>query len=162
MSIGLQFDLSSVARLQERIARLANPDRKDLLEQLASRVESQTRRRISEEEESPDGQPWQAWTASYAATRSGGASLLQGASKGKDKGIGGGLIDSITYEIKGDEALIGSNLEYAAIHQYGGTPGMKPGPAGIPARPYLGYSPENLADLEEIADRWLDKHLEEA
>ncbi len=153
MSIGLQFDLSSVARLQERIARLANPDRKDLLEQLAGVAESQTRKRINEEQQSPDGEPWQAWSADYAATRHGGQSLLQGE---------GNLVDSITSEIEGDEALIGSNLLYAAIHQHGGTPDMAPGPAGIPAREYLGFSQDNLDEIEAVADRWLDRHLEAA
>ena len=151
MSIGLQYDLSSVTRLQERIARLANPDRKDLLEQLAGVAESQTRKRINEEQQSPDGEPWQTWSADYAATRHGGQSLLQGE---------GNLVDSITSEIEGDEALIGSNLVYAAIHQHGGTPDMAPGPAGIPAREYLGFSQDNLDEIEAVADRWLDKHLE--
>lgn len=153
MSIGLQYDLSSVTRLQERIARLANPDRKDLLEQLAGVAESQTRKRINEEQQSPDGEPWQTWSADYAATRHGGQSLLQGE---------GNLVDSITSEIEGDEALIGSNLVYAAIHQHGGTPDMAPGPAGIPAREYLGFSQDNLDEIEAVADRWLDKHLEAA
>lgn len=153
MSIGLQFDLSSVSRLQERIARLGNVDRQDLLEQLAGVAESQTRRRISDEQETPDGEPWQAWSANYAATRHGGQALLQG---------DGDLVDSITSEIEGDEALIGSNLVYAAIHQFGGTPDMAPGPAGIPARAYLGFSRDNLDEIEAVADRWLDKHLEAA
>lgn len=153
MSIGVQFDLAGVARLQERIARLGNPDRKDLLEQLAGVVESQTRKRISEEQESPAGEPWQAWSANYAATRHGGQSLLQGE---------GNLVDSITSEIEGDEALIGSNLVYFAIHNFGGTPDMAPGPAAIPARQSLGFSPDNLDEIEAVADRWLDKHVEAA
>jgi phage virion morphogenesis protein len=153
MSIGVQYDLAGVARLQERIAKLGSLDRRGLLEQLAGVAESQTRRRISEEQQSPDGEPWQAWSANYAATRHGGHSLLQGE---------GDLVDSITSEIEGDEALIGSNLVYAAIHQFGGTPDMAPGPAGIPAREYLGFSQDNLDEIEAVADRWLDKHLEAA
>lgn len=151
MSIGVQYDLASVARLQERISKLGNIDRRNLLEQLAGVAESQTRKRINEEQQSPAGEPWQAWSADYAATRHGGQSLLQGE---------GDLVDSITSEIEGDEALIGSNLVYAAIHQHGGTPDMAPGPAGIPAREYLGFSQDNLDEIEAVADRWLDKHLE--
>ncbi len=71
----------------------------------------------------------------------------------------GNLVDSITSEIQGYEALIGSDLKYAAIHQHGGTPDMAPGPAGIPAREYLGYSPGNLDGIEALADSWLDNHL---
>lgn len=153
MSIGVQYDLASVARLQERIAKLGDIDRRGLLEQLAGVAESQTRKRINEEQQSPAGEPWQAWSADYAATRHGGQSLLQGE---------GDLVDSITSEIEGDEALIGSNLVYAAIHQFGGTPDMAPGPAGIPAREYLGFSQDNLDEIEAVADRWLDKHLEAA
>jgi len=153
MSIGVQYDLAGVARLQERIAKLGNLDRRELLEQLAGVAESQTRRRISEEQKSPGGEPWQAWSANYAATRHGGQSLLQGE---------GDLVDSIISEIEVDEALIGSNLVYAAIHQHGGTPDMAPGPAGIPAREYLGFSQDNLDEIESVADRWLDKHLEAA
>lgn len=154
MSIGLQFDLSSIGRLQERIARLGNIDRRGLLEQLTSEVESQTRERItSGAEKAPDGEPWQSWTSRYAATRHGDNSMLDGE---------GDLEDSITSEIEGDEALIGSNLVYAAIHQFGGTPDMAPGPAGIPARAYLGFSRDNLDEIEAVADRWLDKHLEAA
>ena len=154
MSIGVQYDLAGVARLQERIAKLGNLDRRALLQQLAGVAESQTRERItSGAEKAPDGEPWQAWTARYAATRHGNNSMLDGE---------GNLADSITSEIEGDEALIGSNLVYAAIHQHGGTPDMAPGPAGIPAREYLGFSQDNLDEIESVADRWLDKHLEAA
>ncbi len=48
-----------------------------------------------------------------------------------------------------DWAAVGSNLDYAAIHQFGGLPGMPPGPAAVPARPYLGVGDD---DLEEILD----------
>ncbi|WP_328184630.1 phage virion morphogenesis protein [Marinobacter sp. OP 3.4] len=153
MSIGLTFDLASVGRLQERIERLGRVNRRELLEQLAGVVESQVRRRISEEKESPDGERWQAWTSDYAATRHGGQSLLEG---------DGGLIDSVTSEIDGDQALTGSNLVYFAIHNFGGTPDMAPGPAGIPARQSLGFNQDNLDEIEAVADRWLDNHLEAA
>jgi len=151
VSIGLEFDLSSVERLQRRIERLANPDRRRLLEQMAGMVESQTRERItSGGEQAPDGEPWQAWTARYAANSRSNHSMLD---------RGGDLSDSITWEVNHDEAEVGSNLDYAAIHQHGGTPGMAPGPAGIPAREYLGFSQGNLDDIEAVADTWLDNHL---
>jgi phage virion morphogenesis protein len=154
MSIGLQFDLGSIKRLQTRIERLGQLDRHELLTHLGGLMESQTRKRISEQQQSPDGQPWQAWTADYAATRRGGQSFLQG--------DGTGLLDSLTSDVNGDEVTTGSNLDYAAIHQFGGTPDMAPGPAGIPARPYLGFSQDNLDQIEATVDQFLDKHLERA
>ncbi|TBW58553.1 phage virion morphogenesis protein [Marinobacter halodurans] len=153
MSVSLRTDFSDVDRLQTRIGRLANPDRRALGEQLGSLVESQTRRRISEDQESPDGVPWAPWTAAYAKRRHGGHSLLQGE---------GNLMDSIGFDVQDDHVEVGSNLIYARIHQEGGEPDMAPGPAGIPARPYLGFSQDNLAEIEAVADRWLDRHLEKS
>lgn len=153
MSVSLRTDFSGIERLQARIGRLANPDRRALGEQLGSLVESQTRRRLSEDQESPDGVPWAPWTPDYAKSRHGGQSLLQGE---------GDLIDSITFDVQNDQVEVGSNLIYARIHQEGGEAGMAPGPAGIPARPYLGFSNDNLAEIQAVADRWLDRHLEQA
>lgn len=45
-----------------------------------------------------------------------------------------------------ESAVIGSNLEYAAIHQLGGQAGKNKS-VEIPARPYLQLTPE---DFEEI------------
>lgn len=46
-------------------------------------------------------------------------------------------------------------LPYAALHQFGGTSGMSPGPAAVPARPYLGASPEDLAWMEKTLAGYL-------
>lgn len=153
MSASLITDFSGVRRLQERIGRLSSLQLSELGEQLGSVAESQTRRRINEEQEAPDGTPWAAWTADYAGARHGGQSLLQGE---------GDLADSISFDVQGDRVEIGSNLVYARIHQEGGVAGMSPGPAGIPARPYLGLSSDNLVELQTIAEEWLDRHLEGA
>ena len=65
----------------------------------------------------------------------------------------------------GDEVVLGSNLEYAAIHNYGGTIVPKngkvlafPGLGGatilakkvvIPARPFMGIGAQDTADIDE-------------
>jgi phage virion morphogenesis protein len=49
----------------------------------------------------------------------------------------GGLAGSITHGADRSSAWVAASKVYAAIHQFGGTPEMRPGPAGIPARPYL-------------------------
>jgi len=153
VSISLTTDFSGIERLQRRIDRLANPELDQLGEQLGSLVESQTRRRLSADKEAPDGTPWAPWSDDYAASRKGGKSLLEGE---------GDLLDSITYEVDRGQVSVGSNLVYAAIHQHGGTPDMAPGPAGVPARPYLGFSDNDLAEIQAEADAWLDRHLEQA
>ena len=58
--------------------------------------------------------------------------------------------DTFAYNI-GDESLeFGTNMEYGAIHQFGGTSGMIPRLAAIPARPFLGLSDEDEKEVIEI------------
>ncbi len=141
-----------LAGIEAILGRLVDPALDDLLDRLGAEGESQTRRRISSEKTAPDGAPWEAWTAAYAKTRHGGNALLEGE---------GDLYDSIQSDTQGADAVAwGSNLAYAAIHQHGGLPGMPPGPAGIPARPYLGISAENAADLLGIATEWVEELLQ--
>lgn len=115
---------------------------RDLSELLAGEVESQTRRRVQVEKRSPAGVPWAPWSPSYARTRHGGHSLLRSR---------GGLLDSLVADASADGFVVGSNLVYAATHQFGR--------GNIPARPYLGMNRENERDLEVLAAEWLDDYF---
>ena len=144
----IRIESEAVGRLNRRISELAAglTDFRPLLESVGGEVESQTRRRISEEKAAPDGTPWQPWSDDYAETRHGGHSLLEGE---------GELLDSLQFLVGDDQVEIGSNLIYAAIHQHGGDEVGIP----IPARIYLGISPENEEDLMGILDDWADRQL---
>lgn len=61
---------------------------------------------------------------------------------------GPGLRGSIHYRTFDDLLEQGTNKAYAAIHQFGGSEGMPPGPAAIPGRRYLGIGRD---DEDEIA-----------
>lgn len=81
--------------------------------------------------------------------------------------VGRGLLrDQNHYQISGDLLLVGSNLEYAAVQQFGAT--IKPKnkktlswkiggvsvfakKVVIPARPYLGISVQDETELQNIA-----------
>lgn len=69
------------------------------------------------------------------------------------EGDTGRLRGAIHYEMEmsGLAAEIGTNLVYAAIHEFGGTPDMAPGPAAIPARPYaqpaLDQERDNISEV---------------
>lgn len=145
-AVTLNADISGLARLQGRIDRLANLDRTALLAGIGAEVESQTRRRIEEEKAGPDGQAWPEWSDRYARGRHGGHSLLIGE---------GDLLDSIRHEVTGGHVEIGSNLVYAAIQQFGG----EEVGSEIPARPYLGLSPENEADVLIVVEDFLERAL---
>ena len=62
--------------------------------------------------------------------------------------VSGQLASSVNTYYDNDSAVIGSNLEYAAIHQLGGQAGRNKS-VEIPARPYLNLTDD---DFEEIMD----------
>lgn len=152
----LQYELRNFAGITEHMARLENLDKSGLLEAIGAELESQTRRRIQEEKKSPDGEDWAEWSATHAATRHGGQSLLQGE---------GNLLDSIQFVVTGDQVEVGSNMVYAGVMQYGAKQGefgrsSRNGPipwGDIPAREYLGISDENAADIVAVANDWIDQ-----
>lgn len=142
--VALRVDLRGIEQVQARIDELAAVDRAQLLDDAGALVESQTRRRIADEKTGPDGQAWPAWSPGYAKTRHGGHSLLRAES---------GLLDSVQHLVTGDEVEIGSNLVYAATHQFG-DPKRK-----IPARPYLGLSTDNAREVEQLLLNRIDEVL---
>ena len=113
----------------------------------------------------PSGAPFAPLNPLYAAHEKKGPGILRGAT---------GDLASIVYQLAGEESVeIGNNIVYGAIHQFGGVIRAKNAPAlifslgdrkiavesvTIPARPYLGISAEDEAEiLSIIAD-----HLDEA
>lgn len=144
---GIEIRSEGLDALERRIGRLLaglkNPE--PMLRALAAEGESQTRRRLEVEKRGPDGTPWPEWSPGYAATRHGGQSLLDAR---------GDLIRSLTAFADRQSAGWGTNLVYAATHQFGRD--------AIPARPFLGVSDENFQDLLAIAEDWLDRLLEGA
>ncbi|PFF95385.1 phage virion morphogenesis protein [Escherichia albertii] len=87
-----------------------------------------------ERQANPDtGQSWESWSDPWLVWRQ-----EHGFVPGSILTLHGDLARSITTDYGPDYALIGSPKIYAAIHQWGGKPDMPPGPAGVPARPYMG------------------------
>lgn len=68
----------------------------------------------------------------------------------------GGLASSIAVDTGDIWAQIGSNKPYAAIHQYGGTDDMAPGPAAIPARPYIGFGESHHDEIVGIIRTYIE------
>jgi phage virion morphogenesis protein len=119
----------------------------------------------------PEGHPWKPLSAAYAATKK--------RSRGKILYLRGRLEGSIRYQLDGsDTVLVGTNVVYAAIHQFGGDtkphtirPKNKralfwPGAAHpvrsvnhpgshIPARPYLGMGDRDRARILALAEEFL-------
>lgn len=110
-------------------------DRQVLLEGVGEMLVTSTKQRF-EDEAGPDGT---AWKQSQRAQAEGGKTLTKSAV----------LKRSIDYKATSDAVMVGagSNLKYARIHQLGGKAGRG---VTLPARPYLGLSDEDRADVQEL------------
>lgn len=100
-------------------------------------IEDQTKLRVADEKTAPDGGAWPAWSEAYAETRKPHHSLLV------DSG-NPGLLESIQNYTTGMAAVVGTNLIYGAIHQFGSEDGS------LPAREYLGLSADNRTAIEDL------------
>lgn len=99
-----------------------------------------------EEHRAPDGTPWASLNPGYAAWK---------ASRGRNADhlliLNRILMGSLHPEPHADRLEYGTNVVYAAIHQFGGKAGrgLK---ADIPARPYLPASSDEISEWDEILD----------
>jgi phage virion morphogenesis protein len=138
-----EIDARELDRVRFALVRMSSARFDKLADTIGTELDSQTKERIEDDKKAPDGTPWASWSSEYAKTRHAGQSLLQGESH---------LLDSITHNVvDGSDVEHGSNLEYAAVHQYGHDFGRR----RIPARPYLGLSRDNERDILAVADDWL-------
>lgn len=159
MSVGIVIEGGpALARVNRKIRQLSEVDLSDLLEGIGQEVEAQTRHRIQEEKRAPDGSEWPDWSEKYAASRH-GARAAHGPHPGQLRAAGGHsilqldghLLDSIQFVVEGDDVLIGSNMVYAATHQFGR--------GAIPKREFLGLSEQNADDIEQLTAEFLDDVL---
>ena len=68
--------------------------------------------------------------------------------------VSGQLASSISTQYDDESAVIGSNLNYAAIHQLGGQAG-KNKKVEIPARPYLKLTDDNFEEILTETEKFL-------
>lgn len=131
----------------------AGTDTSPMMSDIGILLEGETKRRINDTNVAPDGVPW---PKSLRAIDDGGKTL-------RDTGT---LENSITFVSGGDYVEVGTNVLYAGIHQGGGDIVPKNGkalafalPGGgfavvgkvtIPARPFLGVSETDQADIGDI------------
>ena len=67
------------------------------------------------------------------------------------------LREQIHYQVSGNSLEVGSSMEYAAMQQFGGRKSEFPNLWGdIPARPFLGISTADIADIEQTIMDYLD------
>lgn len=105
------YGAEKLAQMRMAIEKLSDSSlQQELLESIGAVVESQTRRRITDEKTSPAGERWEEWSPGYRKTRNGNQGLLQG---------NGDLLDSIQYVVERGHVRVGSPLSYSGVHQEG-------------------------------------------
>lgn len=110
----------------------------------------------------PEGQAWAALNPGYAADKRNSRILTES----------GRLRDSINSRSSNDEVLVGTNVIYAGIHQFGGTilpkatthlwfriggALIKAAKVTLPARPFLGISSDDEAMIAETVFGFLER-----
>lgn len=106
---------------------------KELMETIGEVLVSGAKERF-EDEKAPDGTAWVKGKKKSGKTLSGQT---------------GNLKKSITVNAGISEVVYGSNLEYAAIHQFGGTPELAHNKT-MPARPFIGISEEDDKEIKHM------------
>ena len=135
----LRITFPGLDQFQAALMRVSKFRRSVLLDQLADLMLTQNKKRLDQAKESPDGESWAPLSESYAETKKGSEQLEES----------GQLLDSLQAQSGSDGVSLGSNLVYAAVHLYGDEE------RGIPARPYLGFSDDDLIELGEVAESFL-------
>lgn len=136
---GLHVRLEGLEQLQPFFDRLRGVDLRPLNVRLGALVASQSEERIATGKRSPEGDAWAALSEGYAARkRKGGILELEG-----------DLRDSIVSLVSGGTVEVGTNLVYAATHQYGDED------RGIAERAFLGLSGADEAELSELIVAWV-------
>lgn len=106
--------------------------------------------RIGSRKYDPDGQQWRPWSPNYRAPRHGGHTLLD---------LSGALRRGIRRTSTAKRAAVGSSLIYARVHQHGHTFTNAFGrgiTAVVPARPYLGWGPDERDGVDSVFQSWIE------
>ena len=150
----LEGSEKALGKVADAAARVAKPA--PLYDLIGAMLVTSTQHRFHRQA-GPDGNPW---PKSIRAQMQGGRTLFDS----------GRLEGSITHEASDRGLAVGTNVLYAAIHQFGGTIRAKDGgmlhftiggadiftrEVNMPARPFLGLDAEDEAAIEDIASDYI-------
>jgi phage virion morphogenesis protein len=134
-------------RLQRLIQRVGAP--REAMAEIGEALLNSTRERFSRQSD-PEGNPWEPNSEVTLERKAPQTKVLAG--------LTGLLRENIAYQLTdgGRAVEVGSGKKYAAMQQFGGTKAQWPWLWGdIPARPFLGLSREDRAEVLEILGRYL-------
>ena len=157
---GARFDgTAAIEHLSGLLDAIDDPS--PVLKEISEAVVLRSTRERFKTQTAPDGTAWAALQPWYQKEKR--------RNKNRTLTLDGYLRSRLTWQFAGDRTVeIGSNLPYAAVHQFGAT--IKPRAAKvlmfrghvaksvtIPARPYLGLSDEDRSEIVGRTLEWLQR-----
>ena len=134
----LSINAAGLEPLRQRVQTMAGLDTASLMPQLGEYLLASTQDRFASQTD-PEGSPWEALQPRTIKRKKYNAARVL-----TERGF---LRKNLRYQVLSKTTVqVGSNLEYAATHQYGR--------AGIPARPFLGLSPKDHQEIRAIIAAW--------
>ena len=139
------------SKFRNQLNKLAKINYKKMHEQIGEALVANAQLRFRDQVD-PEGRPWP------KGHKSRGQTLTRTAR----------LSSSITHKATAKQVEYGTNVKYARIHQFGGTIRAKKAKflkfktekgwvqkkkVVIPARPFIGFSDDDLADIKEIYEK---------
>lgn len=145
---GARFDMDG-SQVQKRLKKFlaASGNLRPAMASIGEHMLNVTEERFRAEK-SPAGAGWRALSPATKAQKK----------KNKDKILTeyGNLRRRIIYSAKKSSMAFGTNVKYAAIHQFGGKAG-RGRKVTIPARPYLGFNQFDEAQAYQILRKYLEE-----
>lgn len=150
--------VGDMRELQAKLRRMAAVKVQPVAKQVGEALVSSTIRRFGEQRD-PDGKPWQPLAAATVAPRKKDYGKRGRIKKRAEARLQGRKIliqtarlrNSISSKVSGTAVAVGTNVVYARIHQFGGKAGRGK-KVTIPARPFLGISGADQAEIRRIVE----------
>ncbi|PZA07787.1 MULTISPECIES: phage virion morphogenesis protein [unclassified Meiothermus] len=168
MGVRISGDLEG---LERRLRSMRDLSLRPAARKIGEALVSSSIRRFNEQK-APDGTPWQPLAASTIAPRKRDFTRSGRLRKSAERRLVNRKIliqtarlrNSIAFTVNGTTVAVGTNVVYAATHQFGAKAGAfgrtsrgQAIPFGdIPARPFLGISREDQVEIERILKGGLD------
>ena len=118
----------------------------NLLKSLGVEIETQISERIESTKRDPEGKTW-----ADIADKTRRYLLKHFPSARPPLWRTGELLDTIESQVSGGVLLTGATKEYAGF--------LQDGTKRMPARPFIGLSAQDIADLADLIDAWLKEHV---
>ncbi|EIX6435110.1 phage virion morphogenesis protein [Salmonella enterica] len=152
MQLDFSIDDAGVRAAFSRLQQLG-VDARPVMREAAAALADSTEQAFANEKDPETGAGWLSLTEKYRKRRE------EKGYTGKMLQMKGMLSMSINTGYSAKQAWIGSPLIYAPIHQLGGLPDMPPGPAAVPARPYLGLDNAGRGEIIDAVKRAVSASL---